>query len=126
MQWFKQLIRKLVNMARPRVITTSTGAEVKMTGLDPALADKVKALVSGQTLETIQETIAQASPIDPAMLENTSLGTFKDADGVWKLVVIKFSATTKEAAIERVMPCGTDREDAAEKFKIEAVNLGMV
>lgn len=117
-------------MARPRVVRTSDGAEVVMRNLAPEMADKVKALLSGEDSadEAVVEAATEApTAVDLDTLKNTAIGTFYDgSDGKWKLAVVKFNGATKQASVEQVITAGIEKTEASERFKIFASTNGLV
>lgn len=116
-------------MARPRVVRTADGAEVVMRNLAPEMADKVKALLSGEDSadESMETVAAPVSSVDVSTLRNTAIGTFLDGtDLKWKLAVVKFNGSTKEASVEQIITAGLEKTEASEKFKIQAVSMGLV
>ncbi len=57
---------------------------------------------------------------------NESLGVFKDdVAGKWNVAVVKFNPTTKMAVVDNLVVCD-DRATAIERFKIMAVEKGLV
>jgi hypothetical protein len=60
-------------------------------------------------------------------MNGMAVGLEKDpTTGLWNAVVLKFNGTSGEASISRVVSAGNNKLEAAEKFKVLAVEEGMV
>lgn len=127
MKCLKDLLRRIKSLGRPKIVTTDTGAKVTMQGLTPELADKVSALLKGEKMAEQKSETPKESPKDYSALKFTALGTFKDpSDNCWKVAVIKFNSSTNQAAIETIVNGGDEKNDSIERFKILAVENGVV
>lgn len=61
------------------------------------------------------------------VLTHTALGTFRnDLTGEWLVAKIKFNPETGHAEVVERVPAGPGRDFAIEKFKIVAVQEGVV
>jgi len=114
-------------MARPKVITTEGGVEIKMQGVTPELAAKVAALVNGGDVTEEAPALIPTPATPTGDLGKEAIGTFFDkTTGSWNVAIIKYNPHTKEARVEKIVNGGDDKINAVEVFKIQAVQLGLV
>ena len=125
-----RLIEKVkgIYIARPRIIRTEDGGEIVLKNASAETVAAVEAALKGTPTEDL---VAEATPVTKASsgatLTSVALGMYQDALSLnWHVVTLKFSPSTKEAAVEKDSLIGRDRYEAVENFKIQAVGMGLV
>lgn len=79
--------------------------------------------------ETALEVTAseELAEIETPVMNGRAVGTAIDpTTGTWVTVVLEFNPTTGHSRISRTVPSGNSKLEAAEKFKILAVEEGVV
>lgn len=73
------------------------------------------------------EHVVSGSPEEPVPMTGRAVGTAIDpTTGTWVTAVIEFNPKTGQARVSRTLPSGNSKMEAAEKFKILAVEEGVV
>jgi hypothetical protein len=74
------------------------------------------------TEDNVSETMEETLP-----MTGRAVGTAIDPmTGTWVAAVIEFNPSTGQARVSRTLPSGNSKMEAAEKFKILAVEEGVV
>lgn len=75
---------------------------------------------------TTEDNISELTEESPPMT-GRAVGTAIDpTTGTWVAAVIEFNPKTGQARVSRTLPSGNSKMEAAEKFKILAVEEGVV
>lgn len=118
------ILRKVwTQLSKPKTIRVGINEEIKLTNIAPELVAKIEALVESGSMEVKKEVMIPASSVS---MNNKAVGTFKNRDGVWCVGLIQFDAETGQAKVEKIFTAGTSKPEAAERFRILAVQEGLV
>lgn len=80
---------------------------------------------TNQELETQEDSLLSEQQESP--MTGRAVGTAIDpSTGTWVAVVLEFNPATGQARVARTVPAGSAKMEAAEKFKILAVEEGVV
>lgn len=83
---------------------------------------------SSQSIEeTTTESVMLETSEETLPMTGRAVGTAIDpTTGTWVAAVIEFNPKTGQARVSRTLPSGNSKMEAAEKFKILAVEEGVV
>jgi hypothetical protein len=101
-------------MARPRVIKIG-GGEVVLKNLEPAEADRIKALILGETPDKDTKEVSEPEETFSYM----AASIFEDDKG-WHTATVGYNPVTGEARVTEVSSGERLKSRAIEKFKILA------
>lgn len=126
-----KLWEKIKNMARPRVLRTKDGAEITLKNATPEVAAAVEKALGGggNTVGVAEEEVAPPTPATKGEhpLVSPGIGVYQDPLSLdWHVVQIRFSHKSGEAKVVDDKNYGRDRAYATERFRIQAVNEGLV
>ena len=130
-------------MARPRTIKLDNNGEVVMKNVSEEVKAKIEALLKAPAQEANSEDASEA--VLPSATQTTvyplndvpittlgrythvALSTFQDEkDYKWKVAVLKFDPRTGLTKLDKVVPCGMEKIEADERFRILAVQQGVI
>lgn len=82
-------------MARPRVIKRPSGGEIILKNLSASEADFITSLIT-------QENKAVSAEVAPDNLDKPAIGIYKDAENLWRVVILKFDSSNGNATVDEV------------------------
>ncbi len=88
--------------------------EYQRAEINEKLKNEVPAIVQAPKLEVTGD------------LPNSALGVRQNNSGVFEVIVVKYNADSKEALVVEIIPASDNRIVAQGKFKMKAVDLGIV
>lgn len=78
-------------------------------------------------LDSVLIETSDSSSLDEVKMTGRAIGTaINPSTGTWVAAVIEFNPATGQARVSRTLPSGNSKTEAAEKFKILAVEEGVV
>lgn len=70
--------------------------------------------------------MSKTKEVEKVELTHVGLGVLKDETQGWSVVKLKYNPETKDARVEEIVHAGPSRDFAIEKFKLLAVEEGLV
>lgn len=118
--------------ARPTTVQAPDGGEIILRNCSREVIDSVKGLFTAKAEVPVVPEPTITPPIPESASEDspllcTALGAYQNPLTLnWHICTVKFSPYSKEGKVEQDTPVSKDKWEYTERFKVAAVNAGLV